>query len=580
MCTTLSFAQNESNSTSNGNVIVVDASASRSFGIQIAATKQPLKSTGIISSFDEVLQFNCLDGYIRYVVGQFDSKEEATKQLETIRNTHPSFKGAYVVNTANYKLKTSANLIDKTAISSVRTNKKIIPTDKATSPYFAIQILALRQAPQDPKFFQNVEFAREFTCTDGFKRYVVGQYLTKEEAQAELAAIRALSPKYKDAFVVNTENFAIEAAEFTKSFADETGTNTSRTSKRIIPTDKATDPYFAIQVIALKDAPKDASFFDKLDVAREFSCKDGLKRYVVGQYATEEEARADLEGIRALGPKYKNSFVVNTAKFNLELSAFTKDYSATAPKNNTDEKAENPSTRTSKKIIPVDKATQPYFTVQLLALTEAPNDPDFFNNIENAREFSCKDGYKRYVVGQYNTAEEAAAEVKRIRQLDEKYKGAFVANTANFDIAKSDFQSDFSKSEPVTTAQTKASTLKANTKTPTVAEPKIIAQPIEEPAETGTTDENVVKDKPIDIVIDPNKLYTIQLTASRYPFYISEIKEFTEVYEFYMPDKVYRYCEGKHKGTVVKAELKKALDLGYKDAFIVEWEKYAAYQIE
>jgi len=484
-----------------------------------------------------------------------------------------------------------------------RTTKKIIVANKATAPYYAIQILALKEAPRDASFFQNIQSAREFSCTDGFKRYVVGKYTTAEEAATNLARIKALSPKYQQAYVVNTENYDLESSAFsntpttlTVGTKKEAGkaTNRKRTSKKIIPVDKLTAPYFSIQVLALKEAPQDADFFEHIDAAREVSCADGFKRYLVGQYNAKEDAEAKLPDIRNIGLKYKNAFVINTQNMQIEASAFTRNYqeeektqektikpqqpvtkttalpvaTKTAVKKETPPPPtkikeidttqvnidENNEVRTSKKIMPVDKITKPYYTVQILALKDAPKDPNFFDDIEICREFSCTDGYKRYTVGQYETAELAAKSIPRIKALSPKYEKAFVANTETYNIALNEFRSNY------------------NTETqPAKEEPQTVKN-------TDSTDK--VTESATQEPLDPNKTYTIQLTASRYPFYTSELKGFTDVYEFFMPDKVYRYCEGKYKSSEVEAELKKAIKLGYNEAFFVEWDKYAPYKIE
>ncbi|MDR3704603.1 MAG: hypothetical protein P4L28_01685 [Paludibacteraceae bacterium] len=483
-----------------------------------------------------------------------------------------------------------------------RTTKKIIVAGKATAPYYAIQILALKEPPRDAGFFQNIESAREFSCKDGFKRYVVGKYNTEEEAATNLARIKALSPKYQRAYVVNTENYDIESSAFsntpttlavnTKKEASKT--NRKRTSKKIIPVDKLIAPYFSIQVLALKEAPQDANFFEHIDAAREVSCADGFKRYLVGQYETKEDAEAKLPDIRNIGLKYKNAFVINTQNMQIEASAFTRNYQEeekiqekaskpqqpvtkpvappvavktklkkeTPPPTSKIKEAdttqvnidENNPIRTSKKIMPVDKASKPYYTVQILALKEAPKDPNFFDDIEICREFSCTDGYKRYTVGQYETAELAAKAIPRIKALSPKYEKAFVANTETYNIALSEFRSNYNtNTQP---AKEETQTVKNTDSTDKVAESAAL-----EP-------------------IDPNKTYTIQITASRYPFYTSELKGFTDVYEFFMPDKIYRYCEGKYKGSEIEAELKRIIKLGYNEAFYVEWDKYAPYKIE
>jgi len=177
--------------------------------------------------------------------------------------------------------------------------------------------------------------------------------------------------------------------------------------------------------------------------------------------------------------------------------------------------------RTQKKIVSVEKATAPYYAIQILALKEAPQDPEFFTNINEAREFTCSDGFVRYVVGQYNSFAEANADLSKYKQLG--YQDAFVVNTNKLGGSS-------------------------------IASSKL--------------------------VIDPNKIYTVQVSAFRFPVYLSHFEKLDGVKEYYMKDKIYRYCIGEYPGTTVESELQKIKDLGYKDAVIVELALYLPYQIE
>ena len=82
------------------------------------------------------------------------------------------------------------------------------------------------------------------------------------------------------------------------------------------------------------------------------------------------------------------------------------------------------------------------------------------------------------------------------------------------------------------------------------------------------------------LTIDPNKTYLVQISAFRFPVYLSYFDKVNGVLEFYMKDKIYRYCLGKYAGTDVENELVRIKGLGYKGAFIVEWDKYQPFQIE
>jgi hypothetical protein len=179
--------------------------------------------------------------------------------------------------------------------------------------------------------------------------------------------------------------------------------------------------------------------------------------------------------------------------------------------------------RTERKIVTVDKPTAPYYAIQILALQLPPQNAEFFGNVTEAREFVCDDGFVRYVVGQYKTNAEATADLERVRALG--YPDAFVVNTLRIKTGQSQWANKALK-------------------------------------------------------IDPNKDYTIQLKAFRFPVYVSYFKEFDQVMEFYMKDKIFRYCVGNFKGSLIEQELTRVKSLGYTDAFIVELESYLPYKIE
>lgn len=179
--------------------------------------------------------------------------------------------------------------------------------------------------------------------------------------------------------------------------------------------------------------------------------------------------------------------------------------------------------RTNKKIVTVENATAPYYSIQILALNHPPQDAGYFKSIDNAREFICADGFVRYVVGQYNSFKDAAADLDKYKALG--YEGAFVVNTSKLGMQASSYA-------------------KASFK------------------------------------IDPNKTYLVQVSAFRFPVYLAYFEKLEKVLEFYMTDKIYRYSTDKVLGSNVEAELQRIKGLGFTDAFIVEYDKYQSFQIE
>ncbi len=178
--------------------------------------------------------------------------------------------------------------------------------------------------------------------------------------------------------------------------------------------------------------------------------------------------------------------------------------------------------RTSKRIVSV--ATIPVsddYAIQIIALKYPAGEPTFFKNIEKAREFKCGDGYVRYAVGSFSSYDKAKSELVYYKDLG--YSQSFVVNTKNYNLG-SNAQSSF---------------------TP-----------------------------------DPNKRYTVQLSAFRFPVYLSHFKGLENVKEFYLKDRIYRYTVGDYSYEDALAELKNIKEKGYSKAFVTELDAYLPYQIE
>lgn len=185
--------------------------------------------------------------------------------------------------------------------------------------------------------------------------------------------------------------------------------------------------------------------------------------------------------------------------------------------------------RSSKKIITVNAITAPYYTIQIVALKMPPGNPGFFKNVELAKEYICTDGYVRYTVGEYATFKLAAQELDRIKALG--YADAFVLNLRKISL-------------------------------------------------DGNAHSAPVQSSMGEFVPKPGVDYTVQLAAMRFPVYISDFKEFDNVQEYYMKDKIYRYCVGTYQGQAALDELERIRNMGYKGAFLVEVNDYLPFKIE
>jgi hypothetical protein len=182
--------------------------------------------------------------------------------------------------------------------------------------------------------------------------------------------------------------------------------------------------------------------------------------------------------------------------------------------------------RTNKKIIRMSEAQAPYYAIQIIALAKPPQMPSFFKNVDVAREYPCNDGFLRFCVGQFDSYKEAKTAIAEVKALG--YDQAFVVNTSEY------------KMDSSTDAVGNSRTVK----------------------------------------IDPNKTYTVQLSAFRFPVYLSHFKNIDDVMEFQMKDKIFRYTTGSFKGDIAEQELQRIKDMGYKDAHLVELDKYMPFKIE
>lgn len=181
--------------------------------------------------------------------------------------------------------------------------------------------------------------------------------------------------------------------------------------------------------------------------------------------------------------------------------------------------------RTSKKIVSVTTLSQSAdFAIQIIALKFPAKEPGFFKNIDEAREFDCTDGYMRYCVGSFDSFNAAKNELIYYKDLG--YHQAFIVNTSQY-VLKGGLGTPHKSFKP-----------------------------------------------------DPNKMYTIQLSAFRFPVYLSYFKGVEDVMEFYLKDKIYRYTVGNYKYEVAHQHLSAIKNLGYKDAYVTELDSYLPYKIE
>jgi len=80
--------------------------------------------------------------------------------------------------------------------------------------------------------------------------------------------------------------------------------------KPVLP---ASQKVYTIQIMALKN-PKAISHFNNIGQVTRHTCKDGIYRYVIGEYQGIQSAMEALPGINRLG--YKDAFIMNVNHYN------------------------------------------------------------------------------------------------------------------------------------------------------------------------------------------------------------------------------------------------------------------------
>lgn len=196
------------------------------------------------------------------------------------------------------------------------------------------------------------------------------------------------------------------------------------------------------------------------------------------------------------------------------------------------------SLRTNKQIITVENGEgAPKYSIQILAAVNPPENADYFASLDKVYEFVCSDGYYRYGVGGYDNFADANAALQSVR--DKGYKDAFVVNTKKLGVR----------------ASSAAATSVNGVKTLVGAGGRRVA-------------------------IYDDQEYVVQLAAFRYPVYTSFFEGVDKVYEYRLNDKIFRYTTVPCSGAEIESVLNKMLELGYRGAFVVEYERYSPFKIE
>jgi len=203
----------------------------------------------------------------------------------------------------------TSNLLSLSAdkLENLRTSKKIITVDVISAPYYTIQIVALREPPGNAAFFNNVDIVREFSCSDGFVRYTVGEYNTFSEAAQNLEQIRSLG--YQDAFVLNLRKINLANAPVSGSSANYSSSGTFGSSAVFVP---VPGQKYTVQLAAMR-FPVYLTYFEGFKNVNEYYMKsDKIYRYCVGLYEGNA-ALEELQKVKSAG--YKDAYLVPIERY-------------------------------------------------------------------------------------------------------------------------------------------------------------------------------------------------------------------------------------------------------------------------
>ncbi len=206
--------------------------------------------------------------------------------------------------------------------------------------------------------------------------YTSGDYKQKKEALTDLNQF--IDNGFSDASIISMNDLGWEKNE------SQTTYNAQQNE---------TLPATGIYTIQLKTVikPLDADYYKNLKGVKENYSKDGFYKYIYGQFATLDEARAECRKLVETG--YSDAFVTNLIKFQ--------------------EKVE----------------TTGEFTIQLKSASR-PIDIKTFSSLKGVQEKIGNDGLYKYLYGNFSNIDDARKELKKVQKLG--YQDAFVAGMNKF----------------------------------------------------------------------------------------------------------------------------------------------------
>ncbi|PKP19517.1 MAG: hypothetical protein CVU05_11190 [Bacteroidetes bacterium HGW-Bacteroidetes-21] len=207
-----------------------------------------------------------------YTKGTYNQKSDAIKELNLVIDAGFIDASIISMNELGYQQKDIENTFNASQNDSVT----------ETNAEYTIQLKALIK-PADAGAFSGVKGVKENYSSDGFYRYVVGDFETREEAQEECK--RLIETGFTDAFVTS----------LSKHYAKV-----------------KTKGEFTIQLKSVS-RPVDIKLFSSLKGVQEKIGNDGQYKYIYGYFESIDDARKEIKKVQKAG--FQDAFVVSMSKF-------------------------------------------------------------------------------------------------------------------------------------------------------------------------------------------------------------------------------------------------------------------------
>ncbi|MBI4648095.1 MAG: hypothetical protein HY738_16290 [Bacteroidia bacterium] len=206
-------------------------------------------------------------------------------------------------------------MLHSTQIQTDQIIPKLITEDNKRTKY-SVQIKTLRKEI-DPTSFTGLQSVEKFKCSDGFFRYIYGDFNTYKEAKEGL--VKAIEKGYTDAYIINKDVLKKMEKEEKDILNKEEEIKKQQT---LAHKDSISGSIYVLQIstsINLIDTKE----FKNIDQSKiiVYKGKDKYYRYTFGEFDGFSAAKIQWNELRQI-PEYCDAFIVNKDYYK-ELSVVT-----------------------------------------------------------------------------------------------------------------------------------------------------------------------------------------------------------------------------------------------------------------